>query len=252
MALKWTASRQPRRGHREGCGTVVDSRGEAVVGEDVQIPVGGTVLTGRPHLPAVHAGAVIIADGGHGDDEARGSRLDEVVLMLKLVGLGTLMVGLLTPQDEPVRADAGSIDSLAQRLTAAAAWLHQQPRSMSSGVGYCGVGIVAAAALWSAGVPGARVEAIVSLGGRVDPADPRLAGVQAPTLLVVGGEDRRARSLHRRAQAQLRGENRLAVVEGADDLFRDPGASEDAAGLVRDWFTRHLAPSQGQTEEVSR
>lgn len=223
-----------------------------MVGEDVQIPAGGTVLTGRLHLPAVNAGVVIIADGGHGDDEVRGSRLDEVALMLKLAGLGTLVVGLLTPQDESVRADAGGIDLLAQRLTAAAAWLHQQPRSMSSGVGYCGVGAGSAAALWSAGEPGARVEAIASVGGRVDPAGPRLAGVQAPTLLIVGGEDREALSLHRRAQAQLRSENRLAVVEGADDLFEDPGASEGAAGLIRDWFTRYLAPAQGQTEEVSR
>ncbi|GAA1757579.1 dienelactone hydrolase family protein [Kocuria aegyptia] len=222
-----------------------------MVDEDVQIPAGGTVLKGRLHLPAVNAGVVIMADGGgHGD--ARRLRLEEVASMLQQAALGTLVVDLLTSQEEPVRGRAGGIDPLAQRLTAAAAWLHQQPKSMSSRVGYCGTGVGAASALWSAGEPGARIEAIVSLGGSIEAAAPRLAAVQAPTLLIVGGEDREGLGPHRRAQAQLRGENRLAVVEGAGELFEEPGAGEVAAGLARDWFTRYLAPAQGRTTEVSR
>ena len=227
-----------------------EPRTDAVVDEDVQIPAGGTVLEGHLYLPAVNAGVVIVADGDGGGD-AHGLHLDDVALVLQQAGLGTLVVDLFTSPEGPVRAGAGGLDPLAQRLTAAAAWLHQQPRSMSSGVGYYGVGVGAAAALWAAGEPGARVEAIVSLGGRADLAGPRLAHVQAATLLVVGGEDREAVGLNRQAQAQLRGENRLAVLEGAGHLFEEPGTGEVAAGLARDWFTRYLAQAQGQTGEVS-
>jgi putative phosphoribosyl transferase len=46
--------------------------------------------------------------------------------------------------------------------------------------------------------------------------------------------------LNRRAQAELRCENDLAVVPGATHLFEEPGTLDAAAGLARDWFISHL------------
>jgi putative phosphoribosyl transferase len=65
--------------------------------------------------------------------------------------------------------------------------------------------------------------------------------VTAPTLLVVGGDDDVVLELNRRAQAQLRCENRLAVVPGATHLFEEPGTLQAAAELARDWFTGHFS-----------
>jgi putative phosphoribosyl transferase len=48
--------------------------------------------------------------------------------------------------------------------------------------------------------------------------------------------------LNRRAQAELRCENGLAVVPGATHLFEEPGTLDAAAGLARDWFLSHLTP----------
>ena len=48
--------------------------------------------------------------------------------------------------------------------------------------------------------------------------------------------------LNRRARAELRCENDLAVVPGASHLFEEPGALDAAAGLARDWFISHLTP----------
>jgi putative phosphoribosyl transferase len=222
---------------------------EAVVGEDVQVPAGGTVLEGRLHLPAVNAGVVIFAHGSAGNRHSR--CLEDVASGLQQTGLGTLVVDLFTSQEEAVRASDADLGPVAQRFTAAAAWLHQQPRSMSSPVGYFGANTGAAAALWAAGEPGARVGAIVSLSGRPDPAHPRLAHVQAPTLLIVGGDDTEVLGLNRRAQSQLRCENRLAEVEGAGHVFEESGTDEIAAGLARDWFTQYLVPAQDRTTEGS-
>ncbi len=83
---------------------------------------------------------------------------------------------------------------------------------------------------------------MVSRGGRPDLAGPRLADVRAPTLLVVGGDDTTVLDLNRRAQRELRCENRLEVVEGATHLFEEPGALEEVAGLARAWFARYLEP----------
>ena len=64
----------------------------------------------------------------------------------------------------------------------------------------------------------------------------------APTLLIVGGHDEVVLDLNRRAQAELRCENRLAVVPGASHLFEEPGTLDAVAALARDWFISHLTP----------
>ncbi|MEU7298467.1 phosphoribosyltransferase, partial [Streptomyces exfoliatus] len=97
------------------------------------------------------------------------------------------------------------------------------------------------AARWGGGgPPGSPVAAVVSRGGRPDLAGDRLAGVRAPTLLVVGGRDALVLDLNRRAGSLLRCENRLAVVEGATHLFEEPGALEEVAELATSWFTGHF------------
>ncbi|HSL57071.1 MAG TPA: hypothetical protein VK866_04445, partial [Acidimicrobiales bacterium] len=70
------------------------------------------------------------------------------------------------------------------------------------------------------------VAAVVSRGGRLDPAGEHLARVAAPTLLIVGGHDRRMLALNRDAAAHLRAEHRLEVVPGATHLFEEPGTLE--------------------------
>jgi putative phosphoribosyl transferase len=65
--------------------------------------------------------------------------------------------------------------------------------------------------------------------------------VRAPTLLIVGGDDDVVLGLNRRAQAELRCPNQLAVVPGATHLFEEPGTLAAAASLARDWFAAHMS-----------
>jgi pimeloyl-ACP methyl ester carboxylesterase len=120
------------------------------------------------------------------------------------------------------------------------------PRGFSA-IGYFGASTGAAAALWAAAEPGAGIAAVVSRGGRPDLARPRLAAVTAPTLLIVGGQDEVVLDLNRRARAELRCENDLAVVPGATHLFEEPGTLDAAAGLARDWFLSHLPRGPAMT-----
>jgi pimeloyl-ACP methyl ester carboxylesterase len=85
------------------------------------------------------------------------------------------------------------------------------------------------------------VHAVVSRGGRPDLAGPALAHVEAPTLLIVGGNDLLVIELNRTALAQLRSEKRLVIVPGATHLFEEPGALDEVARLAREWFERYLA-----------
>jgi putative phosphoribosyl transferase len=68
--------------------------------------------------------------------------------------------------------------------------------------------------------------------------------VQAPTLLIVGGQDNVVLDLNREAQVELRCENRLVVIPGATHLFEEPGTLRAAAEAARDWFTDHLSPTR--------
>ena len=204
-------------------------------------PRAGTVqLAGDLTVPEDAPGIVIFV---HGSGSSRHSpRNRHVADVLNDAGLGTLLVDLLTPEEELDRANVFDIGLLAARLVQVTGWLRAQPGMVRAAVGYFGASTGAAAALWAAAEPGAGIAAVVSRGGRPDLARPRLAAVTAPTQLIVGGRDEVVLDLNRRAQAELRCENDLAVVPGATHLFEEPGTLDAAAGLARDWFLGHLPP----------
>ena len=91
------------------------------------------------------------------------------------------------------------------------------------------------------------VRAVVSRGGRPDLAEPALAYVRAPTLLIVGENDVPVIELNRTALAQLRCEKQLVIVPGATHLFEEPGAMDEVARLAREWFERHLMSAEART-----
>ncbi len=210
---------------------------------ELRIPVANVLLEGHLYLPGPNAPVVIFA---HGSGSGRHSRRNRYVAsVLQEAGLGTLLMDLLTREEEADRANVFDIGLLAGRLRAAEAWVREQPGSTTSPVGLFGASTGAGAALWAVAEPGSRVRAVVSRGGRPDLAGPRLATVTVPTLLIVGGEDRQVLELNRLAQARLRCENELEIVPGATHLFEEPGTLEQVAGLAREWFLRHLVDADG-------
>jgi putative phosphoribosyl transferase len=208
--------------------------------QEVQPTAGAVRLPGDLAVPDNPRGIVVFAHGsGSGRHSARNRH---VAGILNDAGLGTLLFDLLTPEEELNRANVFDIGLLAGRLAEVTGWLRAQPGTAAAAIGYFGASTGAAAALWAAAEPGAGIAAVVSRGGRPDLARPRLGAVTAPTLLIVGGHDEVVLDLNRRAQAELRCENRLAVVPGASHLFEEPGTLDAAAALARDWFISHLTP----------
>jgi len=206
--------------------------------EDVDVDVGPLRLPGRLTVPAGSHGVVVFA---HGSGSSRFSPRNRYVAgVLQGVGLGTLLLDLLTAAEEHDRANVFDIDLLAARLLGATDWLGGQARVSGLPIGYFGASTGAGAALWAAAEAADRISAVVSRGGRPDLAGPRLAAVTAPTLLIVGGRDDVVLRLNREALAELRCERRLEVVPGATHLFEEPGTLPAAAALARDWFSRHL------------
>jgi putative phosphoribosyl transferase len=205
---------------------------------DVTVPVGDVALEGHLHLPDPATAVVVFA---HGSGSGRHSPRNRFVAdVLFEAGLGTLLVDLLTPDEENDRAAVFDIGLLADRLAAATAWVRSRPEAVGCRIGYFGASTGAGAALWAAAEPGGAVDAVVSRGGRPDLAGDRLAGVTAPTLLVVGGDDAAVLERNRLARGQLPAGCELVVVEGAGHLFEEPGTLAEVAVLARDWFVRYL------------
>jgi dienelactone hydrolase len=159
-------------------------------------------------------------------------------------GLGTLLLDLLSPEeeriDEVTRHLRFDIPMLADRLVAAIDWLAAQPDTRDLDVGLFGASTGGGAALVAAAKRPERVGAVVSRGGRPDLAEDALPLVKAPTLLVVGGRDDIVIELNEQAKTQMRSEVRLEIVPGATHLFEEPGTLEKVAELARDWFSKNL------------
>jgi putative phosphoribosyl transferase len=207
-----------------------------VQGRDVQIsPLD---LAGILNVPRGGNAVVLFA---HGSGSSRLSpRNTQVAAALSEAGLGTLLFDLLTEPEAADRANVFDIGLLAERLFLATGWLRAQAGLRQARIGYFGASTGAAAALVAATFPNNDVGAIVSRGGRPDLAGAALAGVKAPTLLIVGGDDDVVIELNRTALAQLRCEKRLEIVPGATHLFEEPGTLEQVMALARHWFQDHL------------
>ena len=210
----------------------------------VRIPAGPVELEGNLSVPQDAEGIVLFA---HGSGSGRHSpRNRYVARALEERGLATLLFDLLTPEEEEVdlhtRHLRFDIGLLAQRLAAATDWLGQEPGTRELQIGYFGASTGAGAALVAAAERPREVGAVVSRGGRPDLAGDALPLVEAPTLLIVGGDDERVLRMNEEALARLRAEKRLEIIPGAGHLFEEPGALEEVARLAAGWFTRYLAP----------
>jgi len=227
-------------------GTAADPPAAPPRAREVRIPVGpAAAVVGDLVLPGSAGGLVLFA---HGSGSSRHSpRNRQVAAALNERGLATLLLDLLTPDEELDRANVFDIPLLAERLVAATRWARTDAQIVGLPVGYFGASTGAGAALWAAAELGDEIRAVVSRGGRPDLAAPRLAAVRAPVLLIVGGYDDVVLELNRQARSMLRAPSELSIVPGATHLFEEPAALEEVSRLAGEWFGRHLVPDPART-----
>ena len=203
-------------------------------------------LLGFLGVPENAVGAVVFA---HGSGSGRFSpRNNHVAAELRAAGIATLLVDLLTPEEERDRRNVFDIALLSRRLLAAEDWLQTQDGVRGLPVGLFGASTGAGAALMAAAARPTEIAAVVSRGGRPDLAADALAEVRAPTLLVVGSLDGAVIRLNQLAQDQMRCVTRLVIVPGASHLFEEPGTLDEVIRLARDWFLTHFAAARQEAQ----
>jgi len=206
----------------------------------VSIPAGAVRLEGMLELGPSHGGIVVFS---HGSGSGRLSPRNQFVAAeLRRAGLGTLLVDLLTPEEDADYENRFDIALLTERLGHAVRYVAGRNERRTPSVGLFGASTGAASALRLAAAEPQLVRAVVSRGGRPDLAGAGVLGkVTAPTLLIVGGDDTGVIELNRNAHDRLAHcERKLVLVPGATHLFEEPGTLEKVARLASDWFARFL------------
>lgn len=189
--------------------------------EEVELPAGAITLTGNLVVPQ---GAEAIVVFAHGSGSSRHSpRNRYVARQLQEKHYATLLFDLLTVEENHEYFNRFEIDLLAKRLIEVTKWLSTEMLTANMAIGYFGASTGAAAALIAAAELPDKVQAVVSRGGRPDMASDALNKVQAPVLLIVGGDDGVVIELNEKAYEKLEAPKELAIVDEATHLFEEEG-----------------------------
>src|SRR5437762_12695108 len=189
-----------------------------VTAAETRIPAGYATLEGTLNVPR---GASTLVRFVHGSGSSRLSPRNQFVARtLNNAGLATLRFDLLTPEEELVDTRTAElrfdIELLAERLVHATNWARQQEQTRGLRIGYFGSSTGGGAALVAATESPQDVGAIVSRGGRPDLAGEALPKVEAPTLLIVGGEDHVVIVIKEEARAKMRCEVKIERVSSRE------------------------------------
>lgn len=206
--------------------------------EHIAVEIGSMRLPALLGFTEEATGLIIFA---HGSGSGRFSpRNNYVADRLRANQLATLLLDLLTEDEEQDRRNVFDVALLARRLALANDWSGDDARTRDLPVGYFGASTGAAAALIAAALHDSRIKAVVSRGGRPDLAAASLRSVQAPTLLIAGSLDSGVIELNQQALAEITAPKELVLVPGAGPLFEEPGALDAVVAHASRWFKKYL------------
>src|SRR5207245_3761983 len=173
---------------------------------DVRIEAWRELLFGNLNILENATTLVLFA---HGSGSSRHSPRNQFVARtLNDAGLATLLFDLLTQKEEAIDTQTRElrfdIHLLAERLVHATKWAKEQEQTRDLRIGYVGSSTGGAAALVAAVDNPLDAGAVVSRGGRPDLAGDALPKVQAPVLLIVGGNDDIVIELNEQARDRMR------------------------------------------------
>lgn len=211
---------------------------EKEITKTVNIKINSVVIEGELTVPENAFGLVLFA---HGSGSSRFSpRNNFVAQILQKEKLATLLVDLLTKQEDLIYESRFDINLLSERLIGITKWLKETEETKDLSIGYFGASTGAASAVISAAKEKANVSAIVSRGGRVDLADKQLAEIETPILLIVGENDDFVIDVNQYALKKINCTKELSIIPKATHLFEEPGALEEVAKQAANWFLKFL------------
>jgi putative phosphoribosyl transferase len=221
---------------------------------------GGTVqLEAILSIPADARALIVFAYYRIGGSENTFSNLSILAAMCQSAGLSTLLVNLLTPEDEELDKTTQffreNISVLHQRVIGIANWLIANVNTQNMGLGYIGAGVCASAILAASAVRPDAVNAIVAVAPSTELVNSYLPRIVAPTLIIAPERDVQALTMYHTSisaiasdtsldivtQARQRGlANTLEIIPGVQNAFENNQSLHKVGEYTTGWFTHFL------------
>ena len=195
---------------------------------------GSCLLSADWLVPPQALGCVVFAHTA----ESAGEHARDLYLAQALYsqGLASLLLQQLQEPQAPARVSLGDAELLAVRLQDVLQWVHARAEWAALPLGVMASEKGAAAALIAAAQHPLLVSAIVTRAGRPDTAGNFLAGVQSPTLMLVGAKDPYVLRLNRAAAQAMHCSAEVRTVVRASHCFEEPGTLDMVASAAAQWF----------------
>jgi len=206
---------------------------------DVKIPINGITHEAFLTVPDEPAGLVIFS---HGSGSSRFSTRNNFVAdELNKQNIATLLVDLLTVNEDQVDENCFEISLLTMRFVLITQWVLKHPQLKNLPIGLYGASTGAASALNAAAILQNDIKAIVSRGGRTDLAkENALPLITAQVLLIAGSLDTSVILVNKETYQKLRCKKDIIIVNGASHLFEEPGKLHQVAQLATYWYIKCL------------
>lgn len=212
------------------------------LGQVMIISVDDVQLKGQLVTPENARGIVLLSYACDSHQEC--THISYIAHVLHLIGFATLLIDLLTPEEEVIdlrtRHFRRNVNFLTERLVDITDWVARNPATCRLKIGYFGACSGASVALGAAAERPGLVSAVVSEYGQLELAGSLLFQVQAPTLLIAAGNDPLTLDMNQYALTQIPAETQLVVIPGTSYGCEDIVALETAAQLTRQWFYKYL------------
>ncbi len=208
----------------------------------ILIPLKKINLDGILYVPKISRGIILFV---HGSGSSRlSSRNQFIAKSLQKANFATLLFDLLTPEEEKIDIESlefrFDLPLLSSRLLMVTDWVINHSLTRNLPIGYYGASTGGGAAIMAAAQRVDQVKAVVSRGGRPDLAGASLSQIEAPTLLIVGGNDSVVIDLNKKAMIPMKNIHQLEIVPNATHLFEEPGALDIVSELSEKWFLKYL------------
>jgi len=205
---------------------------------EVEILIQNVLLKGDLVIPEGAMSLIVFAHENSSSWQGKGN--EYIASELGKSGFATLLFDLLTKEEYQIRKNRFNVELLTERLIGVTKWCMENQNTEMLKIGYLGANMGSTAALSAAAYWGTKIRAVVSRGGRPDLAMEELDLIEAPVLLIVGGEDKEGIDQNRKAYIKIGCTKKMEVVVGATHIFEEEGALEKVAILTKEWFIKHM------------
>jgi len=160
-------------------------------------------------------------------------------------GIATILFDILTEEEKKInrrtREYQNDIGLFTQRLITATEWLKENEETSHLKIGYFATDNVAAGAIAAAAVEHREIiSAIVSLSGKVDPADKAIHRLESPILFIVGEKDKKNLSAAKKAAGKVKTDKELVTIKNVSHFFDGAEVQSEVAKFTVEWFLKYF------------